>query len=133
VVLGHLGVNVPDLAAAKVYYDDVAPSLGYEEFFATADEFAYRPADGKNGTYLFFYPSRDAREYSREATGLQHLAFVVRTRTEVRAVHDLVTSLGSTVLHEPQEFPQYGPNHFASFWLDPFGHMLEVVCHHDRD
>jgi hypothetical protein len=22
---------------------------------------------------------------------------------------------------------------FASFWLDPWGFMLEAVCHHDRD
>jgi catechol 2,3-dioxygenase-like lactoylglutathione lyase family enzyme len=132
-VLGHLAVNVPDLAAAKAYYDRVVPSLGYEEFLATSDEFAYQPTDGKRGTYLFFYPSRDTREYSGEATGLQHLAFVVRTRSEVRAIHDLVTDLGSAVLHKPQAFPQYGPNYFATFWLDPFGFKLEAVCHHDRD
>ncbi len=33
----------------------------------------------------------------------------------------------------PQEWPQYPPPYFATFWLDPFGIMLEAVCHHDRD
>jgi hypothetical protein len=56
------------------------PALGYEEFLAAADEFAYQPAGGKRGTFLFFWP-----------------------------------------------------NYFATLWLDPFGFMIEAVCHHDRD
>ena len=31
-MLGHLGVNVPDLRAAKTYYDAVMPLLGFDEF-----------------------------------------------------------------------------------------------------
>ena len=30
-VLGHLGVNVPDLAAAKAYYDRVMPLAGVRD------------------------------------------------------------------------------------------------------
>ena len=33
---------------------------------------------------------------------------------------------------EPQHFPEYPPPYYATFWLDPFGFMLEAVCHHDR-
>jgi len=42
-------------------------------------------------------------------------------------------SLGSEIVHQPQEFPQYPPLYFATFWLDPFGFLLEAVCHHGRD
>jgi len=137
-VLGHLGVNVPDLTAAKNYYDAVMPLLGFDEFFSADDEFSYRPADGKPGTYLFFYPSAEQSQYSRHRTGLQHLAFVVRTRSVVHDVHGFVTAavipqFGGEVLHPPQAFPQYPPPYFATFWLDPWGLMLEAVCHHDRD
>ena len=132
-VLGHIGVNVPDLATARRYYDELMPALGFEPFLDAADEFAYRPALGKPGTYLFFYPALQAAAYSRHRTGLQHLAFMVPTRTAVREVHALATRLGSEVLHAPQDFPQYGPHYFATFWTDPFGIMVEAVCHHDRD
>ena len=75
--------------------------------------------------------------YSRHRTGLQHLAFMVRTHAAVTEVHGAVTELasrfGGRVLHEPQHFPQYPPPYFATFWLDPFGFMLEAVCHHDRE
>lgn len=127
--LGHLGINVPDLRAAQAYYDALMPLLGYEAFFSEADEFSYKPAEGKVGTFVFFYPSRQQDDYSRDSTGLQHLAFIVRDRARVHEVHQLAVRLRSTVVHQPQEFPQYHPGYFAAFWLDPFGLMLEVVCH----
>jgi catechol 2,3-dioxygenase-like lactoylglutathione lyase family enzyme len=136
-VLGHLGINVPDLSAAKGYYDAVMPLLGFDEFIAAEDEFAYRPADGKPGTYLFFYQSAEDSQYTRHRTGLQHLAFMMRTRSLVNEAHALAAVLipqfGGQVLHRPQVFPQYPQPYFATFWLDPWGVMLEAVCHHDRD
>jgi catechol 2,3-dioxygenase-like lactoylglutathione lyase family enzyme len=50
-MLGHLGINVPDLAAAKRYYDELMPLVGFELFIAAEDQFAFRPAEGKPGTY----------------------------------------------------------------------------------
>jgi catechol 2,3-dioxygenase-like lactoylglutathione lyase family enzyme len=132
-MLGHLGVNVPDLRAAKTYYDALMPLVGFEPFVTGADEFAYMPAAGKPGTFLFFYESASPSVYSRRATGLQHLAFMVSTRAAVHAVHDHAARRGDEVVHAPQEFPQYSPPYFATFWLDPFGFMLEAVCHYDRD
>jgi catechol 2,3-dioxygenase-like lactoylglutathione lyase family enzyme len=127
--LGHLGVNVPDLVRAKKYYDTVMPLLGYETFLDRPDEFAYKPAEGKVGTYIFFYPSLDSGEYSRHRTGLQHLAFMVKSRGVVEEVHRVIVALGGEVVHEPREFPEYHPGYYATFWLDPYGQMLEAVCH----
>ena len=136
-MLGHLGINVPDLPRAKRYYDAIMPLLGFDEFLAGEDEFAYRPAGAKPGTYLLFYPSAEGAGYSRHRTGLQHLAFMVRTRSSVYEVADFVAGLtqefGGQVLHPPQVFPAYPQPYFATFWLDPWGLMLEAVCHHDRD
>jgi catechol 2,3-dioxygenase-like lactoylglutathione lyase family enzyme len=129
--VGHVGINIPDLVAGKAYYDELMPALGYEPLVASADEFAYRPADSARGPFLFFYPSLEPGDYSRHRVGLQHMAFTVRLRSSVRSVHELVLRLGQTVLHEPQEFPQYHPQYYATFWLDPFGLMLEAVCHRD--
>ncbi|MFV0535235.1 MAG: VOC family protein, partial [Cumulibacter sp.] len=126
-MLGHLGINVPDLAAAKAYYDDLMPLLGFTTFLLAEDEVAYRPAGGKPGTLVFLYPSAVPSDYSKEATGLQHLAFMVRTRSAVYAVHHHVLERGGAVVHDPQEFAQYPPPYFATFWLDPFGLMLEAV------
>lgn len=131
-MLGHLGVNVPDLVAAQSYYGELLPLLGFELFFAKDDEFAFMPGSGKRGTFIFFYPSAEEGEYSRHRTGLQHLAFMVPTRATVTAAVEAAARLGSEVVHEPQDWPQYPPPYFAGFWTDPFGFLLEAVCHHDR-
>ena len=61
----------------------------------------------------------------------------MRTRSAVVQVHELVGELipqfGGRTLYEPQVFPQYPQPYFATFWLDPWGLMLEAVCHHDRN
>jgi catechol 2,3-dioxygenase-like lactoylglutathione lyase family enzyme len=130
--LGHIGLNVPDLARAREYYDDLMPLVGYEPFFAVDDQFSYQPLEGKPGTRIFFYGSETAGDYSRLRTGLQHLAFMVKTRAAVETVHAWAVARGDTVLHAPKEFPEYHPGYYATFWLDPDGFMLEVVCHRDE-
>jgi catechol-2,3-dioxygenase len=132
-VIGHLGVNVPDLGRATEYYGPLMPLLGYESFPTAGDAVAFMPAGGTRGAYLFLYEATEELASRREVTGLQHLAFIVPTRSAVDDVHAHVARAGSTVLHAPQEWPQYPPPYFATFWLDPFGIMLEAVCHHDRD
>ena len=97
-MLGHLGINVPDLVAAKRYYDALMPLVGFEPFFHTDDEFAYKPAENKRGAYLFFYPAAEPGEYSSQRTGLQHLAFIVRRRSLVHTVHEHVIQIGGTVV-----------------------------------
>jgi hypothetical protein len=133
-MLGHLGVNVVDLQTAKAYYDALLPSLGFTEFLSADDEFAYRPAGGKPGTYIFFYPAAERSDYSRHRIGLQHLAFMVNRRSELDEVHRIVTDLvarfGGQVLHAPRDFPEYPPPYYAMFWLDPWGFKLEAVCHY---
>ncbi len=130
-MLGHLGVNVPDLGRATAYYGPLMPLLGYEPFVTAENAVAFMPAGGGRGAYLFLYEATEDGPYSRERAGLQHLAFAVPTRAAVHEVHAHVVREGSAVLHPPQEWPQYPPPYFATFWLDPFGFMLEAVCHHE--
>lgn len=131
--LGHIGLGVPDLAAARTYYDAIMPLLDHEPFVSDEGEFSYRPAGGKPGTFVFFYPALEPADYSRDRPGLQHLAFMVRSRARVVAVHEAAVARGDRILHAPREFPEYHPGYFATFWLDPHGFMLEAVCHRDED
>ena len=132
-MLGHLGLNVGDLDVARTYYGALLPLLGFEPFFDHDDEVAWRPAGGKPGTWLFLYPAPGPAGFDAAAPGLQHLAFMVRTRSAVRAARDAAVELGSVVVHEPQVFPQYPQPYYAAFWRDPFGFLVEAVCHHDRE
>jgi catechol 2,3-dioxygenase-like lactoylglutathione lyase family enzyme len=132
-MLDHIGVNVADLTAARAYYDAIMPLLGFEPFVSNENQFSYQPIGGKPGTRFFVYRAQEEGSYSRHRAGLQHLAFYVRSREAVHVAHDKAKELGSEIIHPPQEFPQYHPSYYATFWHDPHGFMLEAVCHKAYD
>jgi len=127
--IDHIGIGVPDLAAAQRYYDELMPIPGLKAWFPTtaAGEFNYGPA-GARGPQTFFYQTLEAEPYSRHRPGLQHLSFVVASRATVRAAHDWAVAHDGEIVHPPREFPEYG-EHYATYFLNPHGFMLEVVCH----
>ena len=127
--IDHIGIGVPDLVATKEYYDDLMSVLGLREWFETGPggPLNYGP-NGAQGSQLFFYQA-EPDTYSRLHTGLHHLAFLVASRAVVREAHEWARTREAVILDEPQEFPQYGPHCFATYWLDPHGFKLEAVCH----
>ena len=127
--IDHIGIGVPDLGAAKRYYDGLMPILGLREWFpADEDQFNYGP-DGARGPQVFFYRALEPSPYGRHGTGLQHLSFMVESRAIVHEAHEWAVQQSSEIVHPPRLFPEYGPTCFATFFLDPHGFMLEVVCH----
>ena len=128
--IDHIGIGVPDLVAAKRYYDDLMSVLGLVEWFDTGPTgpLNYGP-DGALGAQLFFCEADEPSSYSRSRTGLHHLAFLVASRAVVREAHEWAHARGAVIMDEPREFPQYGEHCFATYWLDPHGIKLEAVCH----
>jgi catechol 2,3-dioxygenase-like lactoylglutathione lyase family enzyme len=122
--IDHVGLGVPDLAAANAYYAELMSVLGLKEWFPNG----YGP-DGALGSQLFLYEVDDATPYERGRPGFHHIGFLVESRDIVRAAHAWANARGDVILDEPQEFPQYGPHCYATYWLDPHGFKLEAVCH----
>jgi catechol 2,3-dioxygenase-like lactoylglutathione lyase family enzyme len=128
--IDHVGIGVPDLEAAKEYYDELMAILGLREWFARepGGPLNYGP-DGARGSQLFFYQADEPGAYSPGRAGLHHIGFLVPTRAIVREGYEWARARGAVILDEPQEFPQYGEHCFATYWLDPHGFKLEAVCH----
>jgi len=128
--IDHVGIGVPDLVATRQYYDELTAILGLREWFATGPggPLNYGP-DGDRGTQLFFYETEEPGTYSRRQPGLHHLAFLVESRAVVREAYDWARARDAVILDEPPEFPQYGEDCYATYWLDPHGFKLEAVCH----
>jgi catechol 2,3-dioxygenase-like lactoylglutathione lyase family enzyme len=103
----HIGIGVPDLAAAKRYYDELMPILGLRAWFPTteAGEFSYGP-DGARGAQIFFYQALEPGPHSRHGVGLQHLSFMVSSRASVREAHGWAVAHHAEVVHEPRRVPR---------------------------
>ncbi len=127
--IDHIGIGVPDLPAAKRYYDELMPVLGLSQWFPTTPDGSFNLGpDGARGPQLFFYQALEEHDYSRHRPGLQHIAFMVQSRAIVREAYEWAVAHEAEIVDQPREHPEYGV-HYATYWLDPHGIMLEAVCH----
>ena len=58
-----------------------------------------------------------------------HVAFGARDRATVRAFYEAARAAGATDNGPPGLRPEYHPNYYGAFVLDPDGHNIEAVCH----
>jgi catechol 2,3-dioxygenase-like lactoylglutathione lyase family enzyme len=126
--IDHFGLGVPDVEAAKAYYDEFMPLVGYVRQW----EVGYRPVDWQ-GAQIFFYPTLEDGDYSRHRIGLQHISFHVATRSDVHRVFKWAKERGHEILHEPRLFPEYNERFYGTFFLDMHGFMLEAVTYEKVD
>lgn len=126
--IDHFGLGVPDVEAAKAYYDEFMPLVGYVRDWETG----YRPTDWQ-GAQIFLYPALEQSDYSRHRIGLQHISFHVPTRAAVLGVFDWASARGHEIVHEPRLFPEYHERFYATFFLDLHGFMLEAVTYEKVD
>ncbi|HEX3538218.1 MAG TPA: VOC family protein [Stellaceae bacterium] len=119
-MLDHVTIGVTDLVQSKAFYDRALEPLGIVRLYADGPDFAGYGI----GRKAFFWIGR--RE--QVATGA-HIAFTAADRGAVGAFHAAALAAGGRDNGPPGLRPQYHPNYYGAFVLDPDGHNIEAVCH----
>jgi len=118
VMLDHVGIRVSDLPSSPRFYDAVLRPLGHERCYSDEVVVGYGPG-GKPSFWL-------------HGTGLQgggaHIAFASPDRQSVEAFHSAGLAAGGMDNGAPGPRPDYGPEYFAAFLIDPDGNNIEAVC-----
>src|SRR5215217_8022454 len=114
----HVGIAVSDLAASERFYRTVLGTLGVEPSHADAelvewDDWGIVPTD---------------REHP--VTRGLHVGFRAATREAVHAFWQAGVDAGYRDDGAPGPRPEYGPDYYGGFLLDPDGNSAEAV-HHD--
>jgi catechol 2,3-dioxygenase-like lactoylglutathione lyase family enzyme len=114
-VFDHVGIRVTDRAASERFYLTVLEPLGIEQTsstdpYAEWDDFAIGPVDGDHPL----------------TRGL-HVGFVARSREDVDAFWRVGVDAGYRSDGEPGERPEYAPDYYGAFLLDPDGNSIEAV------
>jgi catechol 2,3-dioxygenase-like lactoylglutathione lyase family enzyme len=125
-MLDHVSLGVNDLERSRRFYDAVLGCLG---LVRTVD-FQGRGSDygamaGPLGVELTLTVERGNVVPSQR----MHLCFRAPDRAAVRAFHATALAAGGQDNGGPGLRPQYHPDYYAAFVLDPDGHRLEAVCH----
>jgi len=133
--LGHVDLVCRDLARSLAFYRAVFGPLGLGDEFVTDGEreeeihYLRFPCVGSGSIGL--RQALDEQAFELYAPGLHHLALAVETRADVDAAHAAAVEAGAEVLHAPRLWPQYHPDFYATFFLDPDGFRLEVAAARD--
>ena len=129
-MIDHLSTYATDYDATKNFYDAVLPVLGYDlnvEMVTTWDE---------------EWPERRICAYGpqtrpiywvievKEAATPRHVAFAAPTREAVDAFHAAAMLAGAEDNGAPGLRPQYHPEYYGAFVIDPDGNNIEAVKHH---
>jgi catechol 2,3-dioxygenase-like lactoylglutathione lyase family enzyme len=118
-ILDHIGFGVNDLEKSKGFYAKALAPLGITVVMEAEGWIGM----GRDGRPQFWFGG------GGQDAGPVHLAFTARNREEVRAFHASALKAGGKDNGAPGLRPQYHPDYYGAFVLDPDGHNIEAVCH----
>jgi catechol 2,3-dioxygenase-like lactoylglutathione lyase family enzyme len=127
-MIHHLSFAVTNLERAASFYDHVLAVLGYVRVFEDL-----RP--GEEGQAIGYGLEGEGDNFcikqATQSSGSQghgfHLAFAAPTRVSVHEFHKQALLHGGKDNGGPGLRPDYGPNYYACFVIDPDGHRVEAV------
>jgi catechol 2,3-dioxygenase-like lactoylglutathione lyase family enzyme len=121
VVIDHVTIGVSDLQRSREFYTRALLPLGFTEIRTVPEleevEFGLEEA-------------ADFAISTRYATGSSaHVAFAADRREQVDAFYAAALAAGGTDHGPPGLRPEYSPEYYGAFVLDPDGHNIEAVHH----
>jgi len=120
-MIDHVEFPVSDLKVSRAFYEKAFLPLGFKVAFGQVDKFWAFDLAGKG---LFeIYQAKDP--FTK-----MHIAFRVKSRDSVHEFYKTAMEAGAEDNGLPGPRPNYTPNYYACFVLDPDKHNIETV--HDK-
>ncbi|MEM2128902.1 MAG: VOC family protein [Candidatus Methanomethylicaceae archaeon] len=127
--IGHLGIEVSDVAASRKFYDVLLGSLGFR-LIAESEEYAGY-SDGSTQVWI---ARSGPRRVSRlppsgdEEVVSEHVAFLVEGRGVVDRVSSEMGRNGFRPLFPPEPHPEFVEGYYAVSFKDPDHFVIEVYA-----
>jgi catechol 2,3-dioxygenase-like lactoylglutathione lyase family enzyme len=118
-MLDHVALPVTGLAASQAFYEKALKPLGIR---LIAGDGAHYAGFG-TGERGFFWLGPTETPPMRV-----HVAFASEDRDTVHKFYEAALAAGGTDNGGPGLRPDYHPNYYGAFVLDPDGHNIEAVC-----
>lgn len=125
-MIDHINVSVENIHSSKRFYQSSLAPIGYLLLKESSvkesggPEFAGLGANGVPSFWIVQGAPNEPR---------LHVAFRAEKRVQVDAFYQAAINAGGKDNGKPGLRPQYHPNYYGAYVLDPDGHNIEVVCH----
>ncbi len=117
-MIDHIGLAVSDFARSKEFFQRALAPLGYVVIM----EFDGAAGLGRDGKPDFWIGPGAAGSPT-------HVAFAAAQRSVVDQFYAAAIAAGGRDNGAPGLRPQYHPNYYGAFVIDPDGNNVEAVCH----
>src|ERR671913_1418655 len=125
-MLDHVGIAVADAERSRRFYEQALAPLGITLIMSVTPEQTESGGTahgfGSDGKPYFWVGDNE-----RVGEGT-HVAFEVETRAKVDAFHAAALTAGGRDNGAPGPRPDYGPDYYAAFAVDPDAYRLEAYC-----
>ena len=128
-MIDHLSTYATDYPATKRFYEAVLGPLGHS---MQSESVAAWNLDWPTQRMCAFGPPGRFIFWIIEVRGLatpRHVAFAAKDRAGVNAFYRAALAGGGRDNGAPGLRPEYHPNYYGAFALDPDGNNVEAVCH----
>ncbi len=115
----HVSLRVSDFERSKAFYDRALKPLGIERLYAEGPMAVGYGVRSK----AFFWIGQHA-----DAKGGAHIAFPAPDHATVDRFYAEAMAAGGRDNGAPGLRPNYHPDYYGAFVLDPDGHNIEAVC-----
>jgi catechol 2,3-dioxygenase-like lactoylglutathione lyase family enzyme len=126
-LLDHVSIGVPDIDAARPFYDAIMSALGASKVYDRPQALGYGERCSQTdttSTCLAVY-----LDPSDISTNKRHWCFKAQTRAQVDVFFAAGVAGGGRSDGEPGLRPHYHDTYYAAFLFDPAGNRVEAVCH----
>ncbi len=121
-MLHHLSFAVADLERSAAFYDAVLAPLGYGRVWEDSTFVGYGLRPGEDIFALKLRPANPGVP----GDGF-HVAFAAPSHEAVGAFHRAALAHGGVDNGGSGLHPEYGPDYYAAFVIDPDGYRIEAV------
>lgn len=129
-MIDHITLLVSDYTRSRDFYLAALEPLGYAKVMEfTREQVPGLPCAITGGLGVGGKPDLWLRPTEGGPLAPTHIALHCATRAEVDAFHAAALAAGAEDHGAPGLRPQYHPNYYGAFVLDPDGYNLEAVCH----
>lgn len=116
-MLDHINLPVSDLQRSRRFYEQLLATLDCNFVHEDGSAVGFGRDCWNFGIVLA------PRPFPRI-----HVAFAARDRDQVDRFYEAALRAGGVANGRPGLRPDYDPNYYAAFVLDPDGHNIEAVC-----
>lgn len=122
--IAHIQFSVRDMKKSRAFW---APLLEFFEMQILIDSETYFYCIGsRTGIALSpVDPEFKDEVFNQRRAGIHHLCLRAREREQIDEIHDFVTKLGASIVHEPRE-DGFAPGYYSLLFEDPDGIRIEV-------